>query len=437
MHSRLTNRLDRVPRIGAGKAVVFAATAFFAFGAPGPSNAQAPGGMGLVWQDEFTNASSSAAPYSGYWGYDTGGGGWGNNELEVYTSNWDNAHEIYDGTGTDGQALQIKATNSGGTWYSARLTTAGRHSFGPYGYFETRCKFPNAGRAYWPAFWMLGNNIGSVGWPACGEIDIAEEIDGQWENHQSLHMPGWDPTVQTSPNSSTSTYHNYGANWQPNFVTFYQDGNATATFSAGGGGNWVFNNQTMYMLLNLAVGGNWPGNPDGSTQGTGYFDVDYVRQYEAGAPTVPNGVYEIAAKTTGNALDCYGNGNTNGTAIQLWPFANTNNQKWQITNLNNGYYSIRTINPDGSIGRSLDCTGCSPNDGTMVELWDYWGGACQQWAITPTTAGNYKISSANAKSDGSHDVLDGQGCSGANNARILLWSWGGGGCQQEWDLIPR
>ncbi|BDI34313.1 hypothetical protein CCAX7_63640 [Capsulimonas corticalis] len=156
-----------------------------------------------------------------------------------------------------------------------------------------------------------------------------------------------------------------------------------------------------------------------------------------GASTIPNGDYEIVATTTGNALDCYGYGTGNGTVIQLWPYAGTTNQKWQINSLNNGYYSIKTINPDGTIGRSLDCTGASANDGTYIELWDWNGGPWQQWAITPTSGGAYKISTAGTKSDGSHDVLDGQGCSGANNTRILLWSWGGGGCQQQWKFIPR
>lgn len=421
----------------AGRIAATAASALLTWGMATASHAQAPSGMGFVWGDEFDGAGSSAQPNSGTWTYDTGGGGWGNNELEVYTSNSDNAHDIWDGTGTDSQALQIKATNSGGTWYSARLKTQGVHSFGPYGYFETRCKFPNGGQGYWPAFWMLGTNIGSVGWPACGEIDIAEEIDGQWDNHQSLHMPGWDPTLSTVPNSSTTTYHTYGANWQPGYVTFYVDGNATGTFSEGGGGTWEFDNQTMFLLLNLAVGGNWPGYPNSGTAGTGYFDVDYVRQYEWGAPTIPNGTYKIIACTTGNALDCYGYGNTDGTPIQLWPYAGTNNQKWQIVNLNNGYYSIRTINPDGSVGISLDCTGCSPNDGTVVELWDYWGGVCQQWGINQSIGGTWTISTAQAKSDGTHDVLDGQSCSGANSTRILLWSYDGGGCQQRWDIVPQ
>lgn len=156
-----------------------------------------------------------------------------------------------------------------------------------------------------------------------------------------------------------------------------------------------------------------------------------------GATSIPNGVYEISAATTGNALDCYGYGTGNGTIIQLWPYAGTSNQKWQVTSLNNGYYSIKTINPDGTIGRSLDCTGASPNNGTYIELWDWNGGPWQQWQITPTGGGKYSISTAQAKSDGVRDVLDGEGCSGANNTRILLWTWGGGSCQQQWYFTLR
>ncbi len=250
-------------------------------GLTSPAQAQAPAGMRLIWSDEFTGANTAAVPYSGTWGYNTGGGGWGNNEWETYVTSWANAHMVWDGTGTDSQALQIEAQQDGnGNWYSARINTQGRHTFGPYGYYEVRCKFPNSGKGYWPAFWMLGNNIGSVGWPSCGEIDIAEEINGQWENHQSLHIPGWDPTVIRTVNSSTSTYHTYGAYWMPGYVTFYTDGAQTATFSRGGGGNWVFDNQTVFMILNCAIGGNWPGGTDGSTRPNGNFDIDYVRQYE-------------------------------------------------------------------------------------------------------------------------------------------------------------
>lgn len=239
-------------------------------------------GWGITWSDEFTGVNNQ--PYSGHWGYDLGGGGWGNNELETYVNSWANAHVVSDGTGTDGQALQIEAQTDTGTWsghwYSARINTYGHHYAVPGSYVEFRCKFPNSGQGYWPAAWELGTVGGA--WPACGEIDVAEEVDGQWENHQSLHMPGWNPTVVNTINSSTTTYHNYGAWWPADgsSITFNVDGVNTATFSRGGGGTWEFNtNNKFFFILNLAIGGNFPGNPNSSTKVNGNFFIDYVRQW--------------------------------------------------------------------------------------------------------------------------------------------------------------
>ncbi|MEO7718274.1 MAG: glycoside hydrolase family 16 protein [Capsulimonas sp.] len=234
---------------------------------------------GVTWSDEFTGVNNQ--PWSGNWTYTTGGGGFGNNEIQTYVNSWANSHVVSDGTGTDSQALQIQAQQDGaGRWYSAKIDSYGKHTFGPGTYLEFRCKFPNSGKGYWPAGWTLGTQGGA--WPACGEIDTVEEINGQWENHQSLHMPGWDPTVVRTVNSSTSTYHNYGMWWpaDTNSITFSTDGQNTATFYRGQAGTWEFNsNQQEFVILNLAIGGNWPGNPDGSTRANGNFDIDYVRQY--------------------------------------------------------------------------------------------------------------------------------------------------------------
>jgi hypothetical protein len=237
---------------------------------------------GITWSDEFTGINNP--PWAGNWQYDTGGGGWGNNELEIYVNSLANCHIVSDGTGTDSQALRFEAqTDTGkwnGQWYSARINTASHHLVVPGSYVEYRCKFPNSGQGYWPAAWMLGTVGGT--WPACGEIDVAEEVDGQWENHQSLHMPNWNPTVVNTINSSTTTYHNYGAWWPADgsSITFNVDGNNTATFSKGGGGTWEFNtNNKFFIILNLAIGGNFPGNPNSSTAVNGNFFVDYVRQY--------------------------------------------------------------------------------------------------------------------------------------------------------------
>ena len=239
---------------------------------------QGAAAWGVTWSDEFTGVNNQ--PWSGNWNFDTGGNN-ANHELETYVNSWANCHIISDGTGSDNQALQIEAqTDTSHRWYSARINTFGKHTFGPGTYLEFRCKFPNSGKGYWPAGWTLGTVGGA--WPACGEIDTAEEINGQWENHQSLHMPGWDPTVVKTVSSSTSTYHNYGMWWpaDTNSITFNVDGTNTATFYRGQAGTWEFNsNQQEGIIINLAIGGDWPGSPDGSTSPNGNFDVDYVRQY--------------------------------------------------------------------------------------------------------------------------------------------------------------
>jgi len=182
--------------------------------------------------------------------------------------------------------------------------------------------------------------------------------------------------------------------------------------------------------------GSHPTLADENNEVQGWINRDASQGLNAGPTTIPDGTYAILAKTTGDALDCYGYGTTNGTIIQLWPYGGSPNQQWKIHNLGNGYYSIRTYDTafPGGVGRSLDANGCSGADGTIIQLWDSNGGTCQQWAITPTSANNYKISTATAKGDGSHDVLDGAGCSGADGTHLLLWNWGGGSCQQEWRL---
>jgi len=147
---------------------------------------------------------------------------------------------------------------------------------------------------------------------------------------------------------------------------------------------------------------------------------------------VPNGNYRIIARTTGNALDCTGGGTGNGTPIEVWTNLTNQYQLWQVTYLGNGYYSI--INPNS--GRSLDCTGPSGNNGTQMELWDHNGNPGQQFSFTPQADGGYNISPGLTNASGATDVLDGAGCSGNAGAKIDLWTWDGGTCQQEWNLIP-
>jgi hypothetical protein len=240
-------------------------------------------GWGITWADYF---STSSAPSSANWSYQTGAGGWGNNELETYVNSYANCHGISDSSSPTGQALQIEAqTDSSGRWYSARINTNGKYSFGQGTYLEFSCKFPNAGQGYWPAAWCLGTSGGN--WPANGEIDVAESIDNAEGNWSTLHMPGWNPgTGEYSVPNATTQYHRYGM-WldtSGSYINFEYQGNVVDTIYASSlpsGATWEYwSPRQFYILLNLAIGGSFPGNPNSSTQDNGNFDIAYVEVYQ-------------------------------------------------------------------------------------------------------------------------------------------------------------
>jgi beta-glucanase (GH16 family) len=242
----------------------------------------------LVWSDEFSGADGSS-PDSSKWTYDLGGKGWGNQELESYTNRKENARiekgnlvitalkESY--TGADGLTRD---------YTSARLKTLGLFAQ-TYGRFEARIKIP-AGQGMWPAFWMLGEDISSAGWPKCGEIDIMENVGKEPGTvHGSLHGPSTErPTSDLTSIFSlpvgqnfADDFHLYAVEWDPEIVRFYVDSNLYAAFQSSqwpAGGKWVFDHP-FFIILNLAVGGNWPGSPDASTKFPQSMLVDYVRVY--------------------------------------------------------------------------------------------------------------------------------------------------------------
>jgi beta-glucanase (GH16 family) len=245
-------------------------------------------GYTLVWSDEF-NGPDGSAPDSSKWTYDTGGKGWGNNELECYTNRLQNAQIKGGNLVITAQRENIACSDGTSSNYtSARLKTQGLFSQA-YGRFEARIKIP-AGQGMWPAFWMLGNNISSVGWPKCGEIDIMENIGKEpGKVHGSLHGPS--TTAATSDLTSTfslpagqnfaDNFHLYAVEWEPSVVRFYVDTNLYATFHQSqwpAGGAWVFDHP-FFLILNVAVGGDWPGSPDNTTQFPQQMLVDYVRVY--------------------------------------------------------------------------------------------------------------------------------------------------------------
>jgi beta-glucanase (GH16 family) len=245
----------------------------------------------LVWADEF-NGRRGAGVNQTKWTAETGGGGWGNRELQLYTDGARNAS--VDGRGSLAiRAYKETLTAGAECWYgrclytSARLITK-RKFEQRFGRFEARLKLP-AGQGLWPAFWMLGADIDAAGWPACGEIDIMENI-GREPNvvHGTLHGPGYSgaegvgaPYALPAGRRFADSFHTFAVEWEPRAVRWYVDGRLYQTRTPGdlpGGARWVFD-RPFFLLLNVAVGGNWPGGPDASTTFPQTMLVDYVRVY--------------------------------------------------------------------------------------------------------------------------------------------------------------
>lgn len=252
------------------------------------ANQPASGQLTLVWSDEFSGANGSA-PDPKYWTYDIGGRGWGNQELETYTDRKTNAF-VQDGNLVI-QALKEKHTGPDGItrdYTSARLKTQGLIDWTD-GRFEARMKLP-AGQGMWPAFWMLGSNIGQVGWPTCGEIDIIENIGKEPSTvHGTIHGPGTSGEYSVGAPYSlpggavfASDFHVFAVEWDAKAIRFYVDNNLYQTATSAdlpAGSTWSFN-QPFFLLLNLAVGGSWPGNPDATTVFPQQMLVDYVRVHK-------------------------------------------------------------------------------------------------------------------------------------------------------------
>ena len=252
----------------------------------------------LVWSDEFTYPGN-ARPDPRTWTYDTGHSGFGNNEQETYCA-WNSnespcsAVESSAAVAIEGQLHIIARQTSPEVYTSARLKSQGLFSF-MYGRIEARIKIPES-QGMWPAFWLLGNNITTVDWPACGELDIMEHINGNNSPfHTGAAAPGYD-WVQSSIHGtgldggepyhpagfSAADWHTYGMIWSKGKVQFYVDDPAHPyeTFTADKmKGKWPFDQGPQFILLNLAVGGNWPGNVDNTTVFPSEMLVDYVRIY--------------------------------------------------------------------------------------------------------------------------------------------------------------
>ncbi len=253
----------------------------------------------LVWSDEFSNTTgANAQPNPLTWTYDTGAGGWGNDELENYCG-WNSSSSpcssaspnVY--VGTDGYLHIVAEEPSPGVYTSARLKTEGLFSF-QYGRIEFSAEVPEA-QGFWPADWLLGNSIASEDWPACGEMDVLERVNAagspDW-NMGSIHGTGFTGsnlgTQFDFPSGETagSAFHTYGMIWSKGSVAYYVDNPSQpyvtytpASISGFSGSVWPFDSGPSFIILNLAVGGSWPGSPNASTPFPSQMLVDYVRIY--------------------------------------------------------------------------------------------------------------------------------------------------------------
>jgi beta-glucanase (GH16 family) len=239
----------------------------------------------LSWSDEFDGVAGSL-PDAAKWSYDigTGNNGWGNNELEYYTNRPQNISQ--DGNGNL-VITAIKENYQGSSYTSARIKTKGIFEQ-KYGRFEAKIKSPY-GQGLWPAFWMLGNNVDTDSWPLCGEIDIME-IKGQLPSvvYGTLHGPGYSGANAIS-NSYTlinnrfdTDFHIFAVEWNENKIDFFVDNYLYKRINKSdveAKGKWVYDHP-FFLILNLAVGGNFLGFPNSQTTFPQKLTVDYVRVYQ-------------------------------------------------------------------------------------------------------------------------------------------------------------
>jgi beta-glucanase (GH16 family) len=391
---------------------------------PPPTTPSSPGvaaapvdpadGWQLTWSDEFAGATG-AAPDSGKWGNNTGGDGWGNAERQYYTTGTSNA--ALDGAGH--LAITARNDNASGLscWYgacqytSARLVTLG-HFTQAYGRISARLKLPQ-GQGLWPSFIAFGDNIDSAGWPAAGEINVTSGHGNAPSSVQSgLAGPDYSSFVGDSLASGTfaDAYHTFTADWYPDHISFFVDGHLfNSQYRAPTGSGWVFDHP-FFLVLDLAVGGNQPGDPDASTTFPQQLSVDWVRVYRAGPPTGsvsgrivgPGGkCVEPAGTVAGSAIqldDCTGAANQNwtlgpdgtvrvlGLCLDVVAAGTANFTQTQLANCNGSAGQVWQAQTNQQLanrqsGRCLDATNQSTDNGTPLQIWDCWGTPNQLWTL--------------------------------------------------------
>ncbi|MFF7678395.1 RICIN domain-containing protein [Actinacidiphila glaucinigra] len=377
-----------------------------------------------TFADEFDGPAGSAVD-GGKWQIETGDNV-NNHERQFYTAG--NRNAALDGQGH--LVITARKENPAGyqCWYgscqytSARLNTAGRFTT-TYGHVETRMKVPR-GQGMWPAFWMLGNDIGDVGWPASGEIDIMENVGFEPGTvHGTIHGPdyfgsGGIGAGYTLPGGQAfaDAFHTFAVDWNPDSISWSVDGTVyqRRTPADLGGRQWVFN-KPFFVILNLAVGGYWPGDPDGGTAFPQQLVVDYVRVTTSDGGGGGGTTGRITG-LAGKCVDVAGANPANGTPVQLYDCNGTAAQQW--TTASDG--TLRAL------GKCLDVKDFGTADGSQLQLWDCAGGTNQKWVLS----GARDIVNPQA-----NKCLDVTGNNSANGTRLQLWTCTGG-ANQKWTLTP-
>ncbi|MFE7243356.1 ricin-type beta-trefoil lectin domain protein [Streptomyces sp. NPDC057580] len=374
-----------------------------------------------TFSDDFNGPAGSAVDGS-KWQTETGDNV-NNHERQYYTAG--NSNAALDGQGN--LVITARKDNPGNyqCWYgrceytSARLNTAGKFT-STYGHIETRMKIPR-GQGMWPAFWMLGDDIGSVGWPNSGEIDIMENVGFEPDTvHGTIHGPGYSGSggigagyALPGGQAFADAFHTFAVDWARDSITWSVDGTVYQRRAPAdlGGKSWVFN-KPFFIIMNLAVGGYWPGDPDGSTTFPQQLVVDYVHVTTGDSGS--GGTGGTITGLGGKCVDVAGASAVNGTAVQLYECNGTAAQKW-------------TVGSDGTIralGKCLDVKDNSTADGAQLQLWDCTGGGNQRWGVS----GARDI--VNVQAD---KCMDATGNASANGTRLQIWTCAGT-ANQKWTV---
>ncbi|MFI5909967.1 ricin-type beta-trefoil lectin domain protein [Dactylosporangium sp. NPDC051541] len=378
--------------------------------AAAPTAAQAA----VVWNEDFSGASGQGVDAS-KWNFDTGGGGFGNSELEYYNSGTSNVFQ-------DGQGhLVIEARRESGgrtcwygtcQWTSGRIQTAGKFTQ-QYGHIEARIQVPK-GNGLWPAFWMLGGG----NWPNDGEIDIMENV-GRDPNtvYGTIHGPGYSGgnAVGGTRNIGQplgNAYHTFAVDWSPNLIIWTIDGSEyfRATPASTRGNPWVYDHP-FFIILNLAVGGPFPGSPDGSTPSVNRMLVDYVH-VSTSSTTPPPGGNALRGTESGRCIDIPGANPADGVRLQVYDCNGTGAQQW-------------TIGSDGTVralGKCMDAAAAGTANGTAIQLYTCNGTNAQKFTLS--AAGDLVNIAANR-------CVDVAGHGTANGSQLQLWDCTGA-ANQKW-----